>query len=733
MLILKNINKSYHKKVIANFSYIFKKGTIYSIIGSSGCGKSTLLSIIVNKIKKYHGQVIYNNNDVKKLKNYVFNDVGFVNQSYQLFDDLTAYENVCLHFKLINKNVQEYHYKIKQLFKYFNVLQTLHTKVKNLSGGQKQRVAIIKAIIKNPSIILLDEPTSALDNQCSLLLLNYLQRIKHDKIIIIVTHDNNLAKMCDETINLNNYQKAIIGKVTYHFKKEKKIKFYETKWIHKKVFSTKKVFNYICSSILSLGLISISLSLILSSFIKDVVNKTFNNIAINNAITFKVQSDDTIIDFSKPISNFDTIYYEGLETNFKNKVKKNSIIDSVNFNDYNIENSNFVFDNYLSNHSKNFVLYIPLTAKQYIQQDNYLNIYFQNEEFKIKIDAIYLSNDNNFYIYCNNVSYLQHYFKNLNIDYELSSFLYSIDTWQLFDYLTNEISYQNYLFILDSSNSIIQIFDSYYPRINIKTLNRFLKENDDPEYIISDYINTYIDYESGFIYLLIEYDSFLVKIDNTLPNNTINITSKLKNKNLTDLTINNVKLSLNNIINDNIYEIIYMNTTTFNNLNNNIVYSGMIFNNNNIKKVDNIIVNDSLFTIDSFDVFNHISEFLLFFAIMILLLSLVSFFIVFTINFISKKKDILLLFDLGLYKEKIIAILLYDPINNIISAIASNIIASIFSIFFISFIYQLINKTTIELSISISFHIFMIFLPFLIILPLIIIKIGLLFKKNMQK
>ena len=184
MLEVKNLNKGYFKKIISNFSYIFEKGKIYSIIGPSGCGKSTLLSILSNNNKKYVGTVKYNNKNIKHLKNYTFCDVGYVYQSYQLFEDLTAYENVVLYYQLINQDINKIHYKVRQLFSYFNILHLLNNKVKDLSGGEKQRVALIRAFIKDPNIILLDEPTSALDKTNTELLFNYLNRIKKDKIII---------------------------------------------------------------------------------------------------------------------------------------------------------------------------------------------------------------------------------------------------------------------------------------------------------------------------------------------------------------------------------------------------------------------------------------------------------------------------------------------------------------------------------------------------------------------
>lgn len=733
MLILKNINKNYFKKVIDNFSYEFKKGKIYCIIGPSGCGKSTLLSIISNKTKKYYGKVIYKSIDIKKQKNYSFNEISYVFQNYQLFDDLTAYENVVLHFYLTNKDINGYYYKIKRLFDYFKISHLMNIKAKDLSGGEKQRVALIKAFLKDSSILLLDEPTSALDEKTTELVFQYLNKIKQNKIIIMVTHDNNLAKRSDEIIDLSKKYIVPISKIKLISNKEKKIKFYKLKWIYKKVFENKKIFNYISTTILTFGLISLSLSSIISSFINDVLAKTFHNMLIENQMTFKAKNYDPIIDFSKGIEGFDVIYYEGFESNFKTTIKENSYIDYVDFNYYDIGNINFVFDNYLSKHNENMVLYIPSFANEYILDENYLNIYYMDKQLNIKIDMVYQSNDENFYIHCNNISYLQPYFKEIGINYTISSFLHCLKAEKLYKYLMTSSYYQNYMFLLDKKNNVIKIIKSDYSRISKQSLDEFIKANNLNNYLVSDFKNTFIDYDSGFIYLLFNEEAIQIVIDENISDGYINITKKLNKKIHINLKIKDVNLIVNHVIDDNMYEVIYMNTNTFKNINEEIVYAGIIYDCLDIKATNNIMVNDTLFDINSFQVFTYISNFLLYFALIILILAIITTLTIFTINFLSKKKDIILLSDFGIYKHKIIQILLYDTIKNIFSSIISTIIASLFSLFLISIIYKQINGSDIQISISISLFASIIILPFVIILPFIILKIINFFKKNYQK
>ena len=232
-LILKNITKKYEKKIINNFSYSFSCGKIYAISGKSGSGKSTLLSIIANLIS-YNGEIFYNNINIAEIKDYTFKYISFVFQTYQLFDKLTAFENVCLNHHLINKEILKY--KVITLFEIFKVKECLYEKVSKLSGGQKQRIAIIKALIKDSKILLFDEPTSALDDNTSSIFFEYLNNIKKNKIIILVSHDIKLINKCDEIIDINNYNNVTTNIKNKLKNKEEKVKIFNIKKLYKKVF-----------------------------------------------------------------------------------------------------------------------------------------------------------------------------------------------------------------------------------------------------------------------------------------------------------------------------------------------------------------------------------------------------------------------------------------------------------------------------------------------------------------
>ena len=116
------LSKKYNKRVISNFSYIFKEGKIYSITGKSGCGKSTFLNILSGIDNKYTGNIYLNNINIKKMQNYTIKDISYVYQNHQLFDDLTVIENILLPLILTKKDINNIKEKVIRLLKLFNIL-----------------------------------------------------------------------------------------------------------------------------------------------------------------------------------------------------------------------------------------------------------------------------------------------------------------------------------------------------------------------------------------------------------------------------------------------------------------------------------------------------------------------------------------------------------------------------------------------------------------------------------
>lgn len=734
MLIVKKISKKYNKRVITNFSYIFNKGCIYAIVGPSGCGKSTLLNILAGINKSYKGDIYYNNINIKKLESYTIDEVGYVYQSYQLFNNMTVYENII--FPLIIKKIDVTYKKnqIDSLLKYFNVYLLKDKKVKDLSGGEKQRIALIRAILKNPDVLLLDEPTSALDENNSNKLMDYLQKIKHNKIIILVTHNNEFANKCDEIVNINTSKKESLNILSNKAINRKKTKLSNIKIVNKKVFKFNRFFSYIASSITTFSLICICLCEILKGFISDVILQSFEVLDTNGYVTVIENNVDYNIDFSKRIhSKYSHTYYQGLNSEYKKTLKETIFLDDVSFNDYTIKNNTFIFDNYMSNYKDKVVLQVSQIGKFYIQNDNYLYITYNNKKYAIKVDEIVDSIDDNFYIYCNNINYLNTFFIDNNLEVSIDNYLYSESAKQLYDFLILNEKYNNYTFLLDIENNIIKFIKNEVSRINNNTLKTLLNNNNINKYLISDYINTYIDFDTGFIYIFYDDKMIQVIIDDNLKDDEINISIKLKESLLENnkITIKDKTFIIKEIINQKTYPIIYINSNSFNSLNdNNNVYCLILYTNKKvINEFDNLLINYNLFSINNMKVFDYMIYFIIIYGLIIFLLSIIAISVIFNINFINKKKDVNTLYNLGIYKNKIVSLLLYEPINIVISSIITAIIAYFIMKTLVSFIYYYISEVKLNITISFEFLCVLAVFSIIMIITPLLIKIKKFLKK----
>lgn len=204
MLELKNISKSYKtgnftQKALKNVSIEFRKNEFVAILGASGSGKTTLLNIIGGLDKYDTGDLIINNKSTKKFKSidwdrYRNNCIGFVFQNYNLIPHISILDNVEMGMTLSGVSSKTRKRKAKDALKKVGLLEHIHKKPNQLSGGQMQRVAIARALANNPDIILADEPTGALDTKTSVQIMDLIKEIAKDKLVIMVTHNPELAK-----------------------------------------------------------------------------------------------------------------------------------------------------------------------------------------------------------------------------------------------------------------------------------------------------------------------------------------------------------------------------------------------------------------------------------------------------------------------------------------------------------------------------------------------------------
>lgn len=313
MLKLKNITKTYisgDEKVNAlkGIDIEFRKSEFVSILGQSGCGKTTLLNIIGGLDRYTSGDLIINGKSTKEYKDrdwdlYRNYSVGFVFQSYNLIPHQSVLENVELALTISGYSKEEKRAKAINALKSVGLEDKIHKKPSQLSGGQMQRVAIARAIVNDPDIILADEPTGALDTKTSIQIMDLLKEISKDKLIIMVTHNPDLAEKYS-----NRIVKLVDGKVTddsnpYNGKEENKktskknkakthMKFTTALRLSLNNLMTKKGRTILTSFAGSIGIIGIALILSLSSGMNDYITDIQKSTMVSYPISIEAESMD---------------------------------------------------------------------------------------------------------------------------------------------------------------------------------------------------------------------------------------------------------------------------------------------------------------------------------------------------------------------------------------------------------------------------------------------------------
>ena len=201
--------------VFKGLNYSFEAGKTYAIKGKSGSGKTTLLSLISGLEKKYEGEILYKDKELKKydLDKYRSNDVGIIFQSYNLLPHLTLKENIILSMDISKSKIKDKKSVIKQLMAEVGLEESLiNRRILRLSGGEQQRVAIARSLYYNPDIILADEPTGNLDHETENEIMKIFKDLskEHNKCVIIVTHSKNVCELVDEVYELKKEKKGSI-------------------------------------------------------------------------------------------------------------------------------------------------------------------------------------------------------------------------------------------------------------------------------------------------------------------------------------------------------------------------------------------------------------------------------------------------------------------------------------------------------------------------------------------
>ena len=217
MLSLKNVNKYFnrHKKneihVINNISLDFSDSGMVALLGPSGCGKTTLLNAIGGMDSIRSGKIYVNGKKISSKLNYKVDkirnlNIGYIFQDYKLVDNLSVFDNVKLVLTMLGiKDKNEIKSRVEYVLDCVGMLRYKRRPASMLSGGERQRVGIARALVKNPNIILADEPTGNLDSKNSLEIMKIIKSISKDRLVILVTHEVNLAKFyADRIIELKD-------------------------------------------------------------------------------------------------------------------------------------------------------------------------------------------------------------------------------------------------------------------------------------------------------------------------------------------------------------------------------------------------------------------------------------------------------------------------------------------------------------------------------------------------
>ena len=399
MLELKNITKKYktgnlEQLALDDVSIKFRNSEFVSILGASGSGKTTLLNIIGGLDQYTKGDLIINDKSTKKFKNrdwdtYRNHKVGFVFQSYNLISHQTALSNVELALTLSGISKEERKRRAKKALIDVGLEAQIHKKPNQMSGGQMQRVAIARALVNDPDILLADEPTGALDSKTSLQIMDLLSSIAKDRLVIMVTHNPELAdKYSTRIVKLSDGKiiddsNPVLDKEENEIKKKNKkskktsMSFLTALSLSFNNLLTKKGRTFLTSFAGSIGIIGIALILSISTGVSNYIDRVEKETLSSYPITIEEKTIDTSSLFASLTGNDKEITHD------MDKVYTNSIMKNI---------INTMTSQIQTNNLKEFKKHIESTdMKDYASDIQYsynvdLQIYKQDEDNIIKVN-----------------------------------------------------------------------------------------------------------------------------------------------------------------------------------------------------------------------------------------------------------------------------------------------------------------------------------------------------------
>lgn len=409
MLELNDIKKDYVSgsttvSALKGINLRFRDCEFVSILGQSGCGKTTMLNIIGGLDKYTSGDLKINGVSTKNYKDrdwdfYRNNSIGFVFQSYNLIPHRTVLSNVELALTLSGVSKAERKKRAIEALEKVGLGEQIHKKPNQMSGGQMQRVAIARALVNNPDILLADEPTGALDTETSIQIMELLKEISKDRLIIMVTHNPELAKdystrivrLLDGVItddsdpySLEDMEADIRAKEAAKVKtSEKKIKksgkkqktsmsFFTALSLSFNNLMTKKTRTILTAFAGSIGIIGIAMILSISNGIQLYIDRVQRDTLSSYPITLQAEAIDISSMVSSMTGNSDSEEHED-----KSKIYSNDIMgDMINTMVKEVKSNNLSeFKKYIENGSSDIKSYVSDIQYSY---DVPLNIYMKD-------------------------------------------------------------------------------------------------------------------------------------------------------------------------------------------------------------------------------------------------------------------------------------------------------------------------------------------------------------------
>ncbi|MEG2621094.1 MAG: ABC transporter ATP-binding protein/permease [Bacilli bacterium] len=382
MLEIKNVSKSYKigdykQTALEDINIKFRKSEFVCILGTSGSGKTTLLNLIGGLDNYDSGDLIINGKSTKKFTSsnwdaYRNSWIGFIFQNYNLINHISVIQNVEIAMTLSGVGFKKRRKKALQVLEKVGLKNHVNKKPSQLSGGQMQRVAIARALVNDPNIILADEPTGALDSKTSVQIMDLIKKVAKDKLVIMVTHNadiakkysNRIIKLSDGSLISDTNPLFSVEELEDSFKiKKTSMNFITALKLSLNNVFTKKGRTVLTSFASSIGIIGIALILSLSNGFNKQINKfekeTLSSFPVGISSTVSTISEDNFKEVNKDKNNKGKVLYS------YNKNQSTDIHHNIITKDY---------INYLENVDKSLIF-----ATSYFRPISF-NLLSKNEE-----------------------------------------------------------------------------------------------------------------------------------------------------------------------------------------------------------------------------------------------------------------------------------------------------------------------------------------------------------------